>query len=446
MKKFFWISTIFLIACSGYAAEGLISLYGNFRHDLIVKNYGLNTGLIFDYTLDEYRVFWDWQLKNYQAGDFEINFPILQDLFNSDGGVYYYLNEGFFSLNQEALTARIGYFHIQEGEGRKYPLWISPNADGFPAVQIQWSPLDWFTFKNDLLFMRTGMTDWATTGNLQNAKTLYYRRATLRPFSFWEFGYEEAVLFLGRSLDWPYLLSLFPYQMMQEMRNNFTAPWKENFNDNGMQGLYTKFYFDPVIIYGSIFVDDFNVSNFKAANNKLAWNLGLEYKISPTLTGFFETAGATKYAYQRWSLSVPPYAYVRYEDEPHLPVEYNMLGYKYGPNNAVFNFELCYAIPSLTLTGSYELLIFGHRGPLDQWDEPGGTMPVLTSLPWLNDPVLQIENTIGVTFDWEFYENAKTFGSIGLTFVSNNELEKGKSDIRFSFDLGAQYTFILPWK
>jgi hypothetical protein len=438
------IAFLLLLSVMIFGIEAAITFYAESKHDPVVKNIGLSGGFRTEVSDEKNLIVLDWRLTNYQIGDYEVDFPLLDipflhDLLGEDTRVYYLPNESFYEYRAEKLKARVGNLLINEGTGRLYPLWIASNSGGYPAVKIGWRPTDWFIFDNDLLFIRTGISAWDTSADLQSAKTLYYRKAGFRPFEVWEFGYEEAILFFGRSLDFPYLFSFFPYQSTQEMRNNFVAPWKESFNDNGMLGLYTKLYLDPVLLYAEIFIDDFNITNLKAANNKIAWNAGVEWEILPFLKFYFETAGASKYTYQQHSLSTPPYMYVRYEDQPDLPIEYNMIGYKYGPNSGVANFEIAYTVPNFSGSFSYEFLIFGKRAPFDQWDSAGGTMPVLTSLPWLNDPVLQIENTLSFSFSFNPMDRLKTYGKAGITFVTNEDLEKGKSAIRFSYELGVRY-------
>ncbi len=436
----------FLLIClvsSLFGTEASLSFYLESIHDKVVKNFGLAGGFHTEVYKDDLQIVLDWQLRNYQAGDFKINFPLLAGALKLDKPIYFFLKESYFGYDDGASQFKAGYFPLKEGVGQRFPLWISDNSEGYPALRFEWNPESWFTFTNAILFMRAGVQDWASEGNLQPAKTLYYRKTGFRPFYCWEFGFEESMLFFGRSLDIPYLISFFPYQTTQELRNNFVSPWNENFNDNGMLGFYTKLYLDPVYLYGSIFIDDFNPTNLKAANNKLAWNFGLNWSITNAVSFLLETAGASKYTYQRHSLSVPPYMYVRYENEADLPIEYNMIGYRYGPNNAVVNAELAYRAGGIGGSVFYEFLAFGKRAPFEQWDEPGGTMPVLSTLPWLNDPVLQYENTIGLNLDWDIVENIRLNGALGLTFVKNDGLEKGKNDFRFSFALGAGVTFSL---
>jgi len=428
---FCYVSTLF-------GLEASLSFYLLSKHDKVVRNFGLAGGFHTEVYRDDLQIVLDWQLRNFQAGDFKINFPLLAGAFKSDKPIYYYPQESFLGYDNGTSQFKIGYFPLNEGAGHHYPLWISDNSGAYPAIRFEWNPEHWFTFTNAILFMRQGVQDWKSENNLQTAKTLYYRKAGFRPFYCWEFGFEESMLFLGRTLDLPYLISFFPYQSMQELRNNFDAPWKEKFNDNGMIGFYTKFYLDPVDVYASVFIDDFNPTNLKAANNKLAWNVGLKWLITDRISLSLESAGASKYTYQRHSLSVPPYMYVRYETEATLPIEYNMIGYRYGPNSGVFNVEAAYRADRWGGSVNYEFLVFGKRAPLEQWDEHGGTMPVLTGLPWLNDPVLQYENTIGLNLYGDVLENLRLNGSLGITFVKNDGLEKGKSDTRFSFALGAQ--------
>jgi len=434
---------LFCIVSNLFGTEASLSFYFESKHDKIVQNFGLAGGFHTEVLKDDLQIVLDWQIRNYQAGDFKINFPLLAGALKLDKPIYFFLKESYFGYDDGTSDFKAGYFPLNEGTGQRYPLWISDNSDGYPAIRFEWNPERWFTFTNAILFMRAGVQDWDSADNLQTAKTLYYRKAGFRPFYCWEFGFEESMLFFGRTLDLPYLISFFPYQTMQELRNNYDSPWKERFNDNGMLGFYTKLYLDPVDLYGSIFIDDFNPTNLKAANNKLAWNAGLNWSITDNISLLLETAGASKYTYQRHSLSAPPYMYVRYETEADLPIEYNMIGYRYGPNSGVFNAELAYQTEGFGGSVFYEFLTYGKRAPFEQWDEPGGTMPVLTTFPWLNDSVLQFENTIGLTMGWDFAANATINGSLGLTFVNNDGLEKGKKDFRVSFSIGARYAFSL---
>ncbi len=428
LKKLLVIACILCAGWLAWAYESTFTLYGTIRHDAIVTNAGLRGGIGWELSSDSMGFTSKWELRNYAIGERKVTFPHMANDVPLLADFTYHLEEGYFWIDWETVYAQIGYIHLSEGVGSHYPLWIAPNSSAYPAVAVEWNPVHWFTLKNDFVFIRPDVADWKTDGHAQIAKTLYYRRAAFRPWEFLELGYEEAILFLGRSIDPAYAFALFPYQMTQEFRNNFKdAPWRESINDNGMQGLYLQLFLDPVHTWASVFISDLNITKIWAPNDKFAWNIGTQWQIDPRNSLAIEFAGSTKYNYQRHSLGIPPYAYVRYEDQTDLPIEYNMIGYQYGPNSGVVNLEYRFHEEDYGLSVMYEFLVHGKRDPYAQWDEPGGTQPDFTYFPWLDDPVLQNNHTFMVGGYWNFHPQASVQASIGFTFCQNYGLEAGKT-------------------
>lgn len=442
MKRYLLLCVFSLCVAAGFAAENRFTLYGNVKHDTIVTNKGIGGAFGWELSSDNMGFSSIWEIRNFMIGDTKVTFSNLGKDIPPLKDFYYLLNEGYFWIDWESIYAQIGYIHLSEGLGNHYPLWISPNSNAYPALVLEWNPAPWFTLKNDFVFMRMGVEDWRTDGYEQIAKTLYYRKAVIRPWDFLELGYEEAILFLGRSIDMTYAFALFPYHSIQEFRNNFrNAPWRETINDNGMQGLFVQLHLDPVRTWASLFVSDLYLTQFWAPADKIAWNTGFEWEIDSRHSFAVEFAGSTKYNYQRHSLNIPPYQYVRYEDHPDLPIEYNMIGYRYGPNSGVVNLDYWYREDRFGFNAMYEYLVYGKRDPFAQWDEPGGKQPDFTYFPWLDDPVLQQNHTIIFGGYWNPHPQFSIQASAGTTYSYNYKLEKGKTHWTPRVSLSAQFRF-----
>ena len=88
---FCYVSTLF-------GLEASLSFYLLSKHDKVVRNFGLAGGFHTEVYRDDLQIVLDWQLRNFQAGDFKIIFPLIAGAFKSDKPIYYYPLESFFGL------------------------------------------------------------------------------------------------------------------------------------------------------------------------------------------------------------------------------------------------------------------------------------------------------------------------------------------------------------
>jgi len=361
---------------------------------------------------------------------------------NLEGGIlgdwYDYTRESYVWLDLESFNIYAGLLQLKEGVGRSYPLFLSPNSSPYPAISISWKPFKWMELKNDFVFIRQNLFNFLDNELTQIPKTLYYRRYALKPFDFLEFGLEDTILFLGRSIDPIYLFSFGPYQTIQWMRQG-AGPWHEKINDNGMLGLYFQFLPENLRIYGDILIDDVShtlIGKSYVHPYKIAWDTGIEYKLFDHLF-YLEFAGATKYTFQRTGLSVPPYQYVRYEDRPEIPIEYNMIGYKYGENNIALNLGAELNLGILRLNPQYEYIALGKRDLDTPWHGSEEIPEVKFSL--LDDEVIEKRHLISLSGFIKFFDSFTLNATLGFAYIKNENLIDGNNNFYPLFNLGISW-------
>lgn len=453
MKKYLIIVLLTLIIIVSFSYDANLFVDFQSKHDDITTNLGLGLGLGGSIEHENFGLKGRFSFKNFHIGDVNPVFGNADATWGPFDDFYYQLDQGNFWYSSDDLYFSLGYHYLDEGVGRNYPLFLASNSGAYPSIVFEWQPFDVFGFKTDLVFLKTGI-DWVpyvdTEGNLtktleQTAKTLYFRRAKLSLIEDLEFGYVESVLFFGRSLDFPYLFSPAPYQTIQEFRS-FNAPWHDNKNDNGMMGLYFVYEPDPIRVFGEVLIDDFYMNiaektfDGKGHPQKVAWDTGIEYKVNESLLCFLEFAGATKYTFKRTNLV--PYEYVHYNtDEEKLPIEYNMLGYKYGENSASFILGTEYVRDDFEMDGSFEFVTFGKRAPWIASHGTEGEGKDDMGFVWLSDPVLeqQYKFNFSTSFPSVWDTHIKLSATLGK--IVNKDLFEGVNEDILNFSLEVKKNF-----
>ncbi len=402
------------------------------KENKIVSEQGIMWGLGVDATWRDFTFKAEILETNYVIGDIKLKWPQKVKLFED---TYYPFGESVLTYTIPEFHLSVGLQQLHEGLGSEYPLFIAPNNTPYPSLKTIFQPFEWLSFQQDLLFLRTAYINPLNNENTQVAKSVYYRKTTFTPFDFLNVGFQEAVLFMGRDLDFYYLFSPFPYINAQDIRNTKKAPWYSPENDNCMVGGFVEVTFPAWRAFAEVLVDDWSWSNDEAGVRKVAWDTGVDVELGQDLLEF-EFAGASRYTFQRTGKY--PYQYVRYEDYPKLPIEYNMIGYKYGENNAALSLKYTRNFETVELGLHGEYVVFGHRDPFSplppDWKDHD-------HFRWLDDPILQKETTIGIHGTWNVSKTITLKGSIGTTFVKNEDLIQDQNKTYPRLDFTAEYHF-----
>jgi hypothetical protein len=422
------------------------------KKDQIITNQGM-LGSIGGYAFDgKFGLTGAFDGRNYKIGDFQPLNVHASKWPKQFENFYYLLDYGYAWYEGEKVLLSAGYQNLKRGVGEEYPLFISPNSGSYPSASLLWKPFgELFTVNLDMLFLRNEIMDFSLEDldRVQTAKTLYYRNYSLKPFDNLRFGYEEAMLFFGRSIDYLYLLSPAPFMTTEIVQVEENGPWEnKTLNDNGFMGLFFEFDNEQLRIFGETLVDDFFPEQlFDEANKKegsvqkVAWNIGGHYDINNSARIGAEFAGATRYTFQAsaHSTTVPPYAYTHYDEEKwqDLPIEYNMLGYKYGENSAALDLFYKYSQESWDFESHYEFVCFGNREPFREEKNTG------SGFIWLEDPVLEQQHKIKFFLNMDSEWN--THIKLGLTLgtILNKDLIKNNTEGLFGFSLEAKKIFSL---
>jgi hypothetical protein len=432
MKSFIF-SFLILLSINMFSNQFSFDLFTGFDLDLLTKKPGIYYGADILVTDGPFSAFVAMDMRTHDVGTINPNL---------EGGIlgdwYDYTRESYVALNLKTFDLRAGMLQLKEGTGRTYPLFISSNSSPYPAVSISWKPFKWMELKNDFVFIRQNLFDFSKYELSQIPKTLYYRRYALKPLDFLEFGLEDAVLFLGRSLDLIYLFSFGPYQTIQWMRQG-AGPWHEEINDNGMIGLYFDLSPGNLRIYADTLIDDVShtlIGKSYVHPYKIAWDTGIEYRFNENLF-YFEFAGATKYTFQRTSMNVPPYQYVRYEDRPDIPLEYNMIGYKYGENSIALNIGTELKFGNFDINPQYEYVALGKRDPDTPWHGAEEVPAIKFSL--LDDEVIEKRHLITLGVKIKIFDSLSLNGTLGFAYIRNEGLVEKNNNFYPLISLGVNW-------
>jgi len=440
----------FLIIClisSMFSSEvdAYFFTFAETKHDEIVTNWGLLGG-VGGYVFDgQFGLTGAFDFRNFTIGDFQphnTHASTWPDLF---GDLYYLLDYGYGWYESDKLTVSAGFQELEKGLGETYKIWLAPNSGSYPSVSLFYKPFgDVFTVDFNMLFLRNEIMDFSLENieRIQTAKTLYYRSYSLNLFDAFRFGFSDAIMFFGRSLDFVYMLSPAPFQTMQEIMCNQTGPWASDaVNDNGFMGLFFDYDDDFFRVFGEVMIDDFFPEQLfdpskktEGKVQKIAWDLGGAINIGERSRIGAEFAGATKYTFQAsaHSPTVPPYAYTHYDEGQwrDLPIEYNMLGYRYGENSTSIDVFYKFKEESWDVQAHYEFVCFGARDPFREVKNTG------SGFVWLDDPVLEKQHKLKFNLGFDFVWDTHLDMDITVGRIWNKDLFEGLNENIFEFSVG----------
>ncbi len=344
---------------------------------------------------------------------------------------YFYVNGAYLDYSSPNLSVDVGRMDFVEGPGNYYHLFLDDNAGPLNGISVEATINKYFTFKQDMILL-----------NDISPRSLYWREFVFRPTSKFSIAYEEAVLF-ERYFDPWYAIIPLPYAAIEVLRET-PSPWAQNtsLNDNAFAGFWTNYNFsDTSRIYSELLIDDFDMNMFFPGRyqnpNKIAWLIGGQTNIGK-LQLIGEFAGATAYTFET-TTGATNYAYVVYPSWNNI--DQNMIGYKYGENNAAIKVGLNYPVTlgdlsTGTLSLTYTNVHLGLRTPLEPWQgksEPQGTY-------WLDDPVLEVMNKFCLSAQMNF-GNLMIEPALHYDYVQNLNLQSGLNANLFSLSLTVDQTF-----
>lgn len=290
---------------------------------------------------------------------------------------YWDTRSGYLEWDGKNANLRLGLQPFSAGLGNKYKLFLRDDICSFNGLEINWNPVPWFSFNDQLVLVRFAPSSVSSTDGDENfAKNVYYRSYTFGPFKNFSLGFQEAILFIDRNFDPWYAFSLIPYTAVQELRHMVGA--EEEINDNAMVGAFIEYSRPEFRGYFDFLLDDLNGNAFLRPDasptvNKLAFDLGMEMKFKDFKLSI-EGAMSSAYVFERTS-SDRPYEYSKGEGDvmDDYIVEENMLGYRYGENSASF---FAKAEHPSGIFIEFENVWLGNRTPWDPWHgeetyEPG---------------------------------------------------------------------------
>ncbi|MFO7882697.1 MAG: hypothetical protein R6U52_09195 [Kosmotogaceae bacterium] len=282
-------------------------------------------------------------------------------------GHRWYNSSGYFYHESDKLNVKLGLQTFSIGQGNEYPLFFREEVGSFNGLSLKWSPVEYFTFVNNLILVRFSPYGVVgTEGDSGFAKNVYYRRYEfdLRDFSF---GFQESILFIDRNFDPWYAFSFLPYTAVQEIRH-MSGPEEEKINDNAMIGVFASYEPENFRFYMDLLIDDINANAILNPSNqtvtKLAINAGADYQTDVFKLNI-EGAISSAYVFARTHSSLP-YEYSKGEKEnvKKYIIEENMLGYKYGENSSSIFLKIDH---NSGFYGSYENILIGTREPWNPW-------------------------------------------------------------------------------
>lgn len=281
---------------------------------------------------------------------------------------YWDTRRGYLEWTGKKANFKLGLQPFSAGRGNEYKLFFREEVGSFNGLNINWNPVPWFSFNNQLILVRFAPSGVSSIDGDENfAKNVYYRSYSFGPFKHLTLGFQEAILFIDRNFDPWYAFSLFPYTALQELRHMVGV--RENINDNAMVGAFIEYSKPGFRGYFDFLLDDLNGNAFLRPDasptvNKLAIDIGMEMDINDIRVSI-EGAMASAYVFERTS-SNRPYEYSKGEGDviSDYVIEENMLGYVYGENSASFSAK---AEDSSGIYLKFENVWLGERTPWSPW-------------------------------------------------------------------------------
>ncbi len=369
-----------------------------------------------DYRTSIFSIFVDGSLLD--DGKYSVQEPYM-------GGRYIYLNNAYLKFTSGRFELKAGRGPHRDVVDSPYSLFIS-SAD-IPALngEIDYKGDKFFfktrwvsmSYNSDQIYYGTDNLSTATPpspGGWPNDHTpsdnTYWldKGMNFKVYGFdmgdWRWGFEDVVVYLGRSFDMEYFINPLPQYFIQLFTTEAGVPWVQAGNTKSMIGFFADVNRREWGGAAQILIDDLNLDILpwvpsRTFKSKVAWNIG-GWKVFDFGTVGFRHAGATKYTFEStrtiesssdWGAkgyvdvpySILPYEYAYYpvteyglKSGDQMPVYYEDLyaGYKYGENNLAFMVDyentLFKDTPYEFKLYSYlEYVMNGSKSPANPWQE-----------------------------------------------------------------------------
>ena len=341
--------------------------------------------------------------------------------------------DGYVALTGETLSFRAGRISTEDEVDTPYSLFISSVLpplvtmdarfdNGFFFYNTRWMEL---TRRSDL-YQFDGSVGDEPVGDLEPLERgAIYKSYGIRVGRF-EFGLQEATVFIGSTFYPEYFFSPIPVYFIQVVNSEPGTPWDQIANENAMEGLFAQYSFPNLRLVGQLFLDDLNEFGIEwlaigdwQQPAKFAWSLGAELETEIGRFGFFQ-AGASKYTYaatytETGNFNRYPYSYTVYPVAEFDAREYGIrpilledtyVGYLFGENNAAFRLEYEPILDFASVASSLEYTISGSKAPTNPWHEADWHANEGTE--YLDDPELEHRVELSGTIE-------RSFGPFDLT-------------------------------
>lgn len=345
------------------------------------------------------------------------------------GGYYFMLMDGGLSLDLAPFHLRVGRLAHGDFVSSPYSLFISSNPNRTVLVELSYDDERFFYLDRWLQLNYGSSLNYPDRG--ANYKAYGMRFGNLR------FGFQDSVVYTGRSFDPEYYLNPTPGFFLQYVNSLAGNPWQHGSNDNSILGFFLDYTAANVwYAYAQVLIDDINANriiNPTSYQNpdKVAWSLGGRLQTDFGTFGVFH-AGATKYTFEPFgaSGSNTQYGYTYYPDTTYPSIdggkgsilnEDNYIGYLNGENNLSFKAEYSHVLQGFALEAGLEFALSGSKSPANPWHELWAWDEGGQGTKFLDDPVLEKKLTFGVSVkkplgNW-------TFSLDGLLGYAWNALE-----------------------
>lgn len=393
------------------------------REDLLddqadLPNFFDEERLSFDYRTQLFQMFIDGSLLD--DGTYSEQEPYL-------GGRYFYLNDAYLKTNLDRFQLKVGQGPHHDVVDTPYSLFISSNDFSVLHAEIDYDG-DFFFYKTRWVSMNNDSSqiyygsddDWSTiwtsmgvnSSDLEEPSGETYwldKGMNFKVYGFnlgegWRVGFEDVVVYLGRSFDANYFFNPIPQYFLQLITTEDGNPWVQAGNTKSMMGFFVDVTRDDWGAETQLLIDDINLSFLpfvpdRSFKDKIAWNIGGWKDFSFGTMGFHH-AGATKYTFEStrtiesddsWGdvgyvdvpYSILPYEYTYYPvneytlkngEQMAIPYEDLYAGYKYGENNLAFlvdyeNLMFAGTSQEFKLYASFEYVMNGSKSPSNPWHE-----------------------------------------------------------------------------
>ncbi|GEM_PF-381609 len=323
-------------------------------------------------------------------------------------GHYFLIDEAWARISHRGLALSGGKAAAVDVLDSPYSVFLS--SEPIPAVFTEFS---WdsphFSYRTRWIQLNSNsiMAYNGTEGGMpiidrgMNFKTYAVELGDLR------FGFEDCIVYLGRSFDAEAFLSPVPMFVIEMVNTSGGRPGQEEGNTNSLLGAFVEYKRPEWDVGGQLLMDDVNagflapvlgwaIPSLKDIRNlsKFAWTIGGNWR-SPYGLFSFNHGGATAHTFQATysestyagDASVPDYSTLPYDYSYYPVTEYerdgsmqplpyvkNYIGYKYGENNLAFRFAYANeAFPrepwAFGYSAALEYVVSGTKSPANPWAE-----------------------------------------------------------------------------